>query len=112
MNRRSSFLIPTPSVLKLGLEGDYEGAPPFRLIGRLQLDYGAGTWDEWLMAFTDGTWAWLSEAQGRFHYMGQAALPPLPDYDQIRPGQTVDLGPPGTFVVAEVRGARFASALG
>ena len=49
-------LIPTPSVLKLGLDGDYEGAPPFRLIGRLQLDYGAGTWDEWLMAFSDGSW--------------------------------------------------------
>ena len=105
-------LIPTPSVLKLGLEGDYEGAPPFRLIGRLQLDYGAGTWDEWLMGFSDGSWAWLAEAQGRFHYMGQAALPPLPDFDQVRPGQTVDLGPPGTFVVAEVRRARFASALG
>ena len=28
-------LIPTPSVLKLGLEGDYEGAPPFRLAARL-----------------------------------------------------------------------------
>ena len=105
-------LIPTASVLKLGLAGDYEGAPPFRLIGRLQLDYGSGTWDEWLMAFSDGSWAWLSEAQGRFHYMGQAALPPLPGFGEIRPGQTVDLGPPGTFVVAEVRGARFASALG
>jgi hypothetical protein len=105
-------LIPTPSVLKLGLEGDYEGAPPFRLIGRLQLDYGAGTWDEWLMAFSDGSWAWLAEAQGRFHYMGQAALPPLPAFDQVRPGQTVDLGPPGVFVVAEVRRARFASAAG
>lgn len=105
-------LIPTPSVLKLGLEGDYEGAPPFRLAGRLQLDYGAGTWDEWLMAFGDGSWAWLSEAQGRFHYMGQAPLPPVPEFDEIRPGQTVDLGPPGTFVVAEVRRARFASAAG
>ena len=44
--------------------------------------------------------------------MGQAALPPLPAFDQVRPGQTVDLGPPGTFVVAEVRRARFASASG
>jgi hypothetical protein len=105
-------LIPTPSVLKLGLEGDYEGAPPFRLAGRLQLDYGQGTWDEWLMAFNDGSWAWLSEAQGRFHYMAQAALPPLPSFDDVRPGQTVDLGPPGTFVVAEVRRARFAAAAG
>jgi uncharacterized protein DUF4178 len=105
-------LIPTPSLLKLGLEGDYEGAPPFRLAGRLQLEYGQGTWDEWLMAFNDGSWAWLAEAQGRFHYMGQAALPPLPSFDAIRPGMTVDLGPPGTFVVAEVRRARFASAAG
>lgn len=105
-------LIPTPSVLKLGLQGDYEGAPPFRLVGRLQLDYGDGTWDEWLMGFTDGSWAWLSEAQGRFHFMGQAELPPLPDFDAVRPGQTVDLGPPGTFVVAEVRTARFAAAAG
>ena len=36
-------LIPTPSVLALGMDGDYEGAPPFRLVGRLQLDWGQGT---------------------------------------------------------------------
>lgn len=105
-------LIPTSSVLALGLDGDYAGAPPFRLAGRLQLDWGQGAWDEWLLAFTDGSWAWLSEAQGRFHYMGQAALPPVPAFDDIAVGQTVDLGAPGTFVVAEVRSARFASAAG
>jgi len=105
-------LIPTPSVLALGMDGDYEGAPPFRLMGRLQLDWGQGTWDEWMMGFGDGTWAWLSESQGRFHYMGQAALPPAPRFDQIEVGQTVDLGPPGTFVVAEVRSARFVTAQG
>ena len=43
--------IPTPSVLKLGTSGRYEGAPRFTLVGRLQLDYGEGTWDEWLMGF-------------------------------------------------------------
>jgi len=105
-------LIPTPSVLALGLEGRYEGAPPFRLVGRLQLDWGEGTWDEWLLGFTDGSWAWLSEAQGRFHYMGQAALPPVPAFDDIAVGQTVDLGPAGTFVVAEARSARFVAAKG
>jgi hypothetical protein len=105
-------LIPTPSVLALGMDGDYEGAPPFRLVGRLQLDWGEGTWDEWLMGFGDGTWAWLSESQGRFHYMGQAALPPAPRFDQLTVGQTVDLGPPGTFVVAEVRSAQFVTAQG
>jgi Domain of unknown function (DUF4178) len=105
-------LIPTPSVLALGLDGDYAGAPPFRLVGRLQLDWGQGTWDEWMMGFADGSWAWLSEAQGRFHYMGQTRLPPVPAFDDLVVGQTVDLGAPGTFVVAEVRSARFAAAQG
>jgi hypothetical protein len=105
-------LIPTPSVLALGASGGYEGAPGFTLIGRLQLDYGAGTWDEWLMAFAGDTWAWLSEAQGRFHYMGSAPVPPSPEFEDVRVGQTLDLGPPGTFVVTEVREARFMTAAG
>jgi hypothetical protein len=105
-------LIPTPSVLALGMDGDYPGAPPFRLVGRLQLDWGQGTWDEWMLGFSNGTWAWLSEAQGRFHYMGQVPLPPVPSFDDLAVGQTLDLGKAGTFVVAEVRSARFAAAQG
>ena len=105
-------LIPTPSVLALGMDGDYEGAPPFRLVGRLQLDWGQGRWDEWMLGFADGSWAWLSEAQGRFHYMGQAPVPPVPAFDDIAVGNTLDLGKAGTFVVAEVRSARFATAQG
>lgn len=105
-------LIPTPSLLKLGLRGDYEGAPPFTLAGRLQLDWGSGTWDEWLMAFEDESTAWLSEAQGKFHYMAHAPLPPVPRFDQLDPGETVDLGGPGTFVVVERRTARFVAAEG
>jgi hypothetical protein len=105
-------LLPTRSVLALGLRGGYQGAPKFTLVGRLQLDYGAGGWDEWLMAFDDGTWSWLSEAQGRFHYMAPAVLPPLPPFSGVRVGQAYDLGPPGSFVATEVRKARFAAAQG
>jgi len=109
---RVAELIPTPSVLKLGIAGGYAGAPRFTLVGRLQLDYGAGTWDEWLMSFGGDSWAWLAESQGQFHYMGVAALPPVPDFDELGVGQTVDLGPPGTFVVTEARTARFMTAAG
>jgi hypothetical protein len=105
-------LIPTPSVLALGAHGGYEGAPPFTLVGRLQLDHGSGTWDEWLLGFRGDSWAWLSEAQGRFHYMGLASLPPVPQFEDVRVGQTLDLGPPGTFVVSEVRKAKFVTAAG
>ena len=83
---RVANVLPTPSVLALGLEGRYTGAPAFRLVGRLQLDYGAGTWDEWLMGFEADSWAWLSESQGKFHYMGQVPLPPLPEFSQLRVG--------------------------
>ena len=69
-------------MLKLGIAGGYEGAPRFTLVGRLQLDHGAGTWDEWLMSFGgDDNWAWLSESQGKFHYMGVGALPPAAGSD-------------------------------
>jgi hypothetical protein len=105
-------LIPTPSVLALGVRGGYAGAPPFELVGRLQLDHGTGTWDEWLMAFSGGQWAWLAEAQGRLYYMAQAPLPPVPEFADMRVGQTLDLGPPGTFVVTEVRTGRFVTAQG
>jgi hypothetical protein len=109
---RVASLIPTPSVLKLGLEGGYVDAPRFTLVGRLQLDYGSGTWDEWLMAFDNDAWAWLSESQGRFHYMAAVVLPPLPRFSQVRADQTIDLGASGTFVVTEVRKARFMTAAG
>jgi hypothetical protein len=105
-------LIPTPSLLALGVRGGYEGAPAFELVGRLQLDHGAGTWDEWLMAFPGESWAWLSEAQGRYHYMAAAALPPVPSFSALQPDDVVDLGPPGVFRVSEVRSARFAAAAG
>jgi len=108
---RVAAVLPTPSVLKLGMDGRYEGAPRFTLVGRLQLDYGSGTWDEWLMGFDDDSWAWLSEAQGRFHYMAAVAVPPLPSFSQVRAGQTLDLGS-GTFVVTEARRARFMTAAG
>jgi len=105
-------LVSTGSLLKVGLKGGYEGAPPFQIVGRLQNDTGSGTWDEWLLGFGNDSWAWLSEAQGRFHYMGALPLPPVPAFEDLRPGATIDLGEPGTFVVSEVRSGRFVSAEG
>lgn len=104
--------VATPSVLRLSLRGGYQGAPPFGIVGRLQLSHGSGTWDEWLLGFDDGTWAWLSESQGKFHYMGQVPLPPVPAFGQVAVGATVDLGPSGTFVLTESREGRFVSAEG
>lgn len=109
---RVAEILPTDTQLRLGAQGRYSGAPPFTLVGRLQLDYGEGTWDEWLMAFEGGGFAWLAEAQGRLYYLGEVALPPAPRFEDLTASQTLDLGPPGTFVVSEVRTARFMTAAG
>lgn len=85
------------SPLRLGTTGRYRGRA-FTLIGRLQLDYGAGPWNEWYAAFEgDGPeWGWVAEAQGRLYVTfarrasGEAV--PLPRYDRARVGTelTVD----------------------
>jgi hypothetical protein len=44
--------------------------------------------------------------------MGQAPAPPVPAFEDLRVGQTIDLGEPGVFVVAEARAGRFVSGAG
>ncbi len=54
---------PLGSRLRRGTEGTYNGAP-FYVRGRLQLDHGAGPWNEWAAEDADGRWLWIAEAQG------------------------------------------------
>lgn len=64
---KTSDLVQTQSRLSLWLTGTFQGVG-FQLTGRAQLQHGAGgVWDEWYMAFDDGRWGWLAEAQGRFY---------------------------------------------
>jgi hypothetical protein len=51
------------TLLCLGTRGSHQGKS-FTLVGRLQLQYLDGTWNEWHMAFSDGSFGWLAEAQG------------------------------------------------
>ena len=106
-------LIPTPSVLALGMDGDYAGAPPFRLVGRLQLDWGQGT-----LGRMD------ARVRGRIVGLALGGAGPVPLHGPgaaaagARPSTTSrwarrsTSGRPGMFVVAEVRSARFATAQG
>ena len=51
------------SVLQRGSEGRWNGRH-FGLIGRIQLRYDAGLWNEWHLLFDDMKSGWLSEAGG------------------------------------------------
>ncbi|MEM6566940.1 MAG: DUF4178 domain-containing protein, partial [Planctomycetota bacterium] len=54
---------PLASLFQVGTEGRF-GIRPFVVRGQVQLDHGAGLWNEWA-AETDEGWIWIAEAQGQ-----------------------------------------------
>ena len=110
-------LVPTSSPFRVGSTAKPKaaGLKPFRIVGRLQLSTGEGTWDEWHVAFEDGRYAWLAEAQGTFWLtrpLPPPSNPPAPEFTQIAPGMQLDFGPYGRFTVTDRRQALYASAEG
>ncbi|MFO0796258.1 MAG: DUF4178 domain-containing protein [Gemmataceae bacterium] len=85
-------LVDTGAVLKVGIEGKYDGRK-FQLTGRTQLGHPAGgVWDEWYAAFADGRWGWLSEAQGRYYLLfEQPASGDRPALNDLEAGASVEL---------------------
>lgn len=50
------------SPIQLGTEGIVQNRP-FVVVGRIAYEYSAGRWNEWHLAFNDGSSGWLSDAQ-------------------------------------------------
>lgn len=79
---KMAALVEDRSPLQLGAEGSYQGVH-FALIGRIQLKYEQGLWNEWHLLFDDMRTGWLSEAAGEyvltFLLHQQEALPRLDD---------------------------------
>ena len=98
------------SPLSIGTNGKFEGRP-FTLVGRLQLDYGLGPWNEWYAAFDDGRWGWVAEAQGRVYLTFPVDVPGLPGYGEARVG-TQFSAKNLQLTVTERRRARFVAAEG
>ena len=75
------------SPLQLGAEGSYQGVH-FALIGRIQIKYSQGYWNEWHLLFDDMRTGWLSEASGEYvlTFM-QQVMEPLPKFEELKIGQ-------------------------
>ncbi len=83
---QSAELFDDHSPLQLGVAGRWQGAV-FTLVGRLQMRYAEGSWNEWHALFDGGKGAWLSEDNGRYVMAFDAPTPaPLPRIDELRPG--------------------------
>ncbi len=80
------------SPLQLGSEGVYKGVH-FALIGRIQIKYSQGLWNEWHLLFDDMRTGWLSEAAGEYvltflKHPGEA----LPAFAELQAGRKLTLG--------------------
>ncbi|PHV12648.1 DUF4178 domain-containing protein [Chitinimonas sp. BJB300] len=79
------------SPFKMRWRGRY-GNAGFELIGRLQLRYAEGFWNEWYARFDDGRLGWLSEGSGLCYVTFERALKTtLPSVDDFQVGMQAKL---------------------
>ncbi|ABM93209.1 DUF4178 domain-containing protein [Methylibium petroleiphilum] len=116
---QSAELFDDHSPLQLGTAGRWQGAA-FTLVGRLQVRYAGGSWNEWHALFdsADPTDAaprsgWLSEDNGGYVFGFEAPAPPeaLPPPEALRVGAQQVLGRE-SWSVASVTTARLGAAEG
>ncbi|OWW22676.1 DUF4178 domain-containing protein [Noviherbaspirillum denitrificans] len=62
---RMSDVLDDYSPIQVGTSGRY-GSQGFTVIGRIQLRYDNGLWNEWHVLFDDGNPGWLSDASGQY----------------------------------------------
>ena len=75
------------SPLQLNTSGIY-GTHSFTIIGRLQLRYADGMWNEWYVMFENGKTAWLSDASGQYTMTTEVpASNDLPPFSALVPSQ-------------------------
>ncbi|PIT24015.1 hypothetical protein BGI37_10625 [Snodgrassella alvi] len=103
---RHSAVLNDLSPLQIGTTGVWQDKP-FTLIGRMQVNYDAGSWNEWHALMHDGSSAWLSEANDRFVFTRlQPALPDLralPEFNSLKIGNTFFKYKERRYAVADIR---------
>ncbi|MCO5399496.1 DUF4178 domain-containing protein [Ralstonia soli] len=90
--------------VQIGTTGRYK-AKAFTVVGRIQLRYDAGFWNEWYVLFDDGTDGWLAEASGQVTMTLAHGTPAnAVAFETLRPGQLYNAdGKP--FTLSDVREA-------
>ncbi len=109
---KAADLANTPSSLAVGDRGEIRGRA-FEVLGRVQLDYGRGPWDEFYVRFLDEKWGWIAEAQGNLYLTQKIAEKiAVPPPQSVAIESTIVLGRYGGFKVVERRKAKMLTAEG
>ena len=108
---RMADLLEDATLIQVGSEGKYRGIH-FAVLGRIQLKYEAGIWNEWYILFDDGRSGWLSEASGEFVVSAQVPVSdPLPAFADLAPEMPVSIAG-RSFTVTDLQTARCVSGQG
>lgn len=102
---RMSDVLDDYSPIRIGTAGRF-GSRSFTVIGRIQLRYDAGLWNEWYLLFDDGDPAWLSDACGQYTFtVEKQGAVTLPAFDDVHAGSLYGiLGQ--TWIASDVRTAQ------
>lgn len=93
------------SPLQIGAQGRYRGIN-FGVIGRIQLRYDRGIWNEWHLMFDDGRNGWLGEAQGVYAVSFLTKVTgDVPAFESLKAGNKVQLKGQ-SFEVQDLESAR------
>jgi uncharacterized protein (DUF983 family) len=94
------------SPIQIGTSGKY-GGKAFDVLGRIQLRYAAGMWNEWYLVFDDGSIGWLGDSSGLYTVTtekAELAGSNLPAFSQIVIGNSYNIAGKA-FTAAETRHA-------
>ncbi|UCV04163.1 DUF4178 domain-containing protein [Dechloromonas denitrificans] len=101
---KMAALVEDRSPLQLGAEGAYKGVH-FALIGRIQIKYSQGLWNEWHLLFDDMRTGWLSEAGGEYVLtFAEFVADALPQLAELKIGQRFVLAS-RTWTVSNIENA-------
>lgn len=101
---KMAALVEDRSPLQLGAEGAYKGVH-FALIGRIQIKYSQGLWNEWHLLFDDMRTGWLSEAGGEYVLtFAEFVADALPQFAELKVGQRFVLAS-RTWTVSNIENA-------
>ena len=88
---RMAELLPDPSPIRIGTQGVYRKVR-FMVVGRIQLRYAQGIWNEWYLLFENQRGGWLGETLGNYAVTFPIQPPEsLPSFSELRAGQNVAL---------------------
>jgi uncharacterized protein (DUF983 family) len=93
------------SPIQVGTSGVL-GGRNFNVVGRIQLKYDAGMWNEWYIVFDNATSGWLGDASGQYTVtMLRTPEGQLPAFEDVKPGKPYQIVGE-RYMAADVRTAR------